>query len=150
MLEASAKSSLPCKREEPDRRCLGVAEPRKKGASLLKAEPQRKWQDHELPWFDTNKHIVSQSARLHNEIVELTSLLQPTEAEDQQRGQAKKLLQDVVNEIYPDATLEVRQHVHDVHVVCAWTVYISSKTCSKNDQCPDPCESVAPRNQQLV
>jgi hypothetical protein len=77
--------------------------------SAVRGKEQRKWQDHELPWYEMNTQIASQSARLHNEIVELTMLLQPTEEEDMQREQAKKLLEDVVKEIYPDASLQVCQ-----------------------------------------
>lgn len=74
------------------------------------AEPGevREWEDDELPWYEANIHIESQSARLHNEIVELTSLLQPTEEEDVQRREAKDLLEAVVREIFPGSSLEVQ------------------------------------------
>jgi hypothetical protein len=67
----------------------------------------REYDDDELPWYDANINIESQSVRLHNEIVELTSLLQPTEEEDAQRLEAKKLLEDVVQEIFPGSSLQV-------------------------------------------
>jgi hypothetical protein len=67
----------------------------------------REYDDDELPWYDANINIESQSVRLHNEIVELTSLLQPTEEEDAQRLEAKKLLEDVVQQIFPGSSLQV-------------------------------------------
>ena len=67
----------------------------------------REYDDEELPWYDANVRMESQSARLHNEIVELTSLLQPTTEEDAQRYEAKTLLEDVVREIFPGSSLEV-------------------------------------------
>lgn len=75
----------------------------------MKPGTVREYADDELPWYDANVRIQSQSARLHNEIVELTSLLQPSEEEDAQRHKAKKLLEDVVVEIFPGASLEVCQ-----------------------------------------
>lgn len=52
------------------------------------AEPRRTWETWEHPWYDANQHIRSQSLRLHNEIVELTTLLKSTGEEDKQRRDA--------------------------------------------------------------
>jgi predicted nucleotidyltransferase len=65
------------------------------------------WAAHELPWYWANMHIGSPSLRLHNEIVELTQLLKPTEQEDVQRMEAHKLLSDVVQEVFPGSKLDI-------------------------------------------
>jgi non-canonical poly(A) RNA polymerase PAPD5/7 len=51
--------------------------------------------------------INSPSLRLHNEIVELTSLLRPTEKEDEQRREAHARVQGVVQAIFPGCTLDI-------------------------------------------
>lgn len=78
-----------------------------KAQAPAEAGAVREYDDDELPWYDANIRIESQSARLHNEIVELTSLLQPTDEEDAQRLEAKTLLEDIVREIFPGSSLEV-------------------------------------------
>jgi hypothetical protein len=66
------------------------------------------WKDWDLPWYDANQHIASQSVRLHNEIVELTQLLKPSEQEDDQRREAHHLLEEVVTQLFPGSKLAVR------------------------------------------
>jgi predicted nucleotidyltransferase len=51
--------------------------------------------------------INSLSLRLHNEIVELTNLLQPTEKEDEQRREAHSKVQEVVRAVFPGCTLDI-------------------------------------------
>lgn len=53
-----------------------------------RAEVKKSWQNWEHPWYDANQNIRSQSLRLHNEIVELTTLLKSTAEEDKQRRDA--------------------------------------------------------------
>jgi hypothetical protein len=53
-----------------------------------KVEVKASWESWEHPWYDANQHIRSQSLRLHNEIVELTTLLKSTAEEDKQRRDA--------------------------------------------------------------
>jgi predicted nucleotidyltransferase len=65
------------------------------------------WQDHELPWYRANMRIGSPSLRLHNEIVELTQLLRPTDQEDEQRMEARRLLASIVTEVFPGSKLEI-------------------------------------------
>eukprot|EP00892_Ulva_mutabilis_P001539 jgi/Ulvmu1/11386/UM075_0048.1 len=65
------------------------------------------WRHDELPWYQSNIHIASQSARLHNEIVELTTLLRPAPAEDAQRIEAKDLLEGLIKGIFPTAKMEI-------------------------------------------
>lgn len=65
------------------------------------------WRNHELPWYAANTRIGSPALRLHNEIVELTHLLQPTATEDAQRREAHALLAAVVQEVFPGCTLEI-------------------------------------------
>ena len=79
-----------------------------KAQAPAQAGAVREYADDELPWYEANVRMESQSARLHNEIVELTALLQPTEEEDAQRLQANKLLEGVVQSIFPGSSLEVR------------------------------------------
>lgn len=67
------------------------------------------WDDHEHPWYEANQYVASQSLRLHNEIVDLTSLLQPNAEEDAQRRTAAQSLEEVVRELFPTAKLEVRR-----------------------------------------
>jgi hypothetical protein len=86
---------------------LTYAAPHMKAQGPVESGAVREYDDDELPWYDANINIESQSVRLHNEIVELTSLLQPTEEEDAQRLEAKKLLEDVVQQIFPGSSLQV-------------------------------------------
>ena len=87
---------------------LRYAAPHMKAQAPAQAGAVREYADDELPWYEANVRMESQSARLHNEIVELTALLQPTEEEDAQRLQANKLLEGVVQSIFPGSSLEVR------------------------------------------
>lgn len=53
-----------------------------------RVEVKKSWENWEHPWYDANQNIRSQSLRLHNEIVELTTLLKSTAEEDKQRRDA--------------------------------------------------------------
>lgn len=70
-------------------------------------ETKRTWQAWEHPWHDANQQIASQSLRLHNEIVELTTLLRPTAEEDKQRHEAFALVEGVVESVFPGAELRI-------------------------------------------
>ena len=72
------------------------------------------WAEHELPWYRANMRIGSASLRLHNEIVELTTLLRPTAQEDAQRLEAKDLLAAVVADVFPGAPFPFRRCIFGV------------------------------------
>ena len=64
--------------------------PRLARAAATSKEVQQ-WRDEDLPWYEANLQISSQTLRLHNEIVEINNLLRPVPAEDAQRLEAKGL-----------------------------------------------------------
>ena len=60
-----------------------------------------------VPWRDLLDGISSPSLRLHTEIVEFTRLLRPSAHEEALRRQAFNRLNDIVAEIWSDATLKI-------------------------------------------
>lgn len=82
------------------------------------AKEVQQWRDEDLPWYEANLQISSQTLRLHNEIVEINSLLRPVPAEDAQRLEAKGLLDALITAIFPTARLEVLRRVPALMHAC--------------------------------
>ncbi|CAD7697339.1 unnamed protein product [Ostreobium quekettii] len=60
-----------------------------------------------LPWSSASRHIRSQCLRLHNEIVELYQVLQPSEAEAATRAGAVDRVTQVVKSLWPNSKAAV-------------------------------------------